>query len=151
MEKAPVIFHEQYSIRRLAVMTKKKSRSSARIGDARLDNLETVRHILLALPEVEEAVSRGSPVFRIKGKMIARLMEDGESLLLKVDYLKRDILINAEPATFYVTDFYRCYPMLLVRLSSVGRDVLGDLLEQAWRATASKRLIQAYDDKLAGR
>jgi hypothetical protein len=129
------------------IMTKGQSRSRVRTGDARPDKLEPVRQFLLALPEVQEEGSRGRPVFRIKGKWIARLMDDGESLLIKVDYLKRDILINAEPATFYVTDFYRCYPMLLVRLSSVAPEVLRDLLAQAWRLTAPKRLVQAYEDE----
>jgi hypothetical protein len=128
-------------------MTKGQGKSRASAGKVSPVNLETARRFLLSLPEVEEAVSSGRPVFRVKGKMIARLMEDGESLLIKVDYLKRDILINAEPATFYVTDFYRCYPMLLVRLPSVSPDLLRDLLEEAWRAVAPKRVIRAYDDE----
>jgi hypothetical protein len=128
-------------------MTKEQSRSRARIRNVGPDNLETARRFLLSLPEVEEAVSNGRPTFRIKGKTIARLMEDGESLLIKVDYLKRDILINAEPATFYVTDFYRCHPMLFVRLPGVSQDVLCDLLLQAWRAVAPKSLIRAYEDE----
>jgi hypothetical protein len=128
-------------------MTREQSRTRARVRDARADSLAHARRFLLSLPEVEEAVSSGRPVFRVKGKMLARLMEDGESLLIKVDYLKRDILINAEPATFYVTDFYRCYPMLLVRLPSVSPDLLRDLLEEAWRAVAPKRVIRAYDDE----
>jgi hypothetical protein len=128
-------------------MTKGQGKSRASAGKVSPVNLETARRFLLSLPEVEEAVSSGRPVFRVKGKMLARLMEDGESLLIKVDYLKRDILINAEPATFYVTDFYRCYPMLLVRLPSVSPDLLRDLLEQAWRAVAPKRVIRAYDDE----
>jgi hypothetical protein len=128
-------------------MTKGQGKSRASAGKVSPVNLETARRFLLSLPEVEEAVSSGRPVFRVKGKMLARLMEDGESLLIKVDYLKRDILINAEPATFYVTDFYRCYPMLLVRLPSVSPDLLRDLLEEAWRAVAPKRVIRAYDDE----
>jgi Uncharacterized protein conserved in bacteria len=108
-----------------------------------------VRQLALALPDVQEAVSNGSPVFRVKGKLMARLDQNGESLLIKIDYLKRDILIHAEPATFYVTDFYRCHPMMFVRLSAIDRKLLGDLLEQAWRLVAPKRLMEAYDTKLA--
>lgn len=108
---------------------------------------ETVRQLALALPEVEEGTSYGTPAFKVKGKLIARLREDGDSLVVKIDFLKRDILINAEPETFYLTDHYRNYPWILVRLSQVRRDVLRDLLEQAWRLEAPQRLVKAYDKK----
>ena len=126
-------------------MARPEKRSKNRGRKTTPVNIETVRQLALALPEVQEEVSDHSPVFRVKGKPIAWLTKDGESLLIKIDYLKRDILLNAEPGTFYVTDFYRCHPMMFVRLSGVSRDVLGDLLEQSWRLQAPKRLIQAFD------
>jgi hypothetical protein len=112
-------------------------------------NYETVRQLALALPDVEEGLSNGTPVLRVRGKPIAHLQKDEESLLIKIDYFKRDILLNAEPGTFYVTDFYRCHPMMFVRLRAVGREMLRELLEQAWRLTAPKRLVEAYDVKLS--
>ncbi len=127
-------------------MARPEKRSQKRAHKTAPVNLETVRQLALALPEVQEEVSDHSPVFRVRGKPIAWLSKDGESLLIKIDYLKRDILLNAEPDTFYVTDFYRCHPMMFVRLSGVSRDVLGDLLEQSWRLQAPKRLIQAFED-----
>lgn len=78
---------------------------------------------------------------------MAHLQKDEESLVIKIDYLKRDILLHAAPETFYVTDFYRCYPIIFIRLSNIDRKTLGDLLEQAWRLTAPKRLVEAYDSK----
>ena len=80
---------------------------------------------------------------------MAHLQQDDDSLLIRIDYLKRDILLNADPKTFYVTDFYRCHPMIFVRLSAVDRKTLSDLLEQAWRLTAPKRLVEAFDSKLS--
>ena len=131
-------------------MSRGQSRSQTQAGNVKRVTLETVRQLALALPRVQEAVSNGSPVFRVKGKLMARLDQNGESLLIKIDYLKRDILTHAEPETFYVTDFYRCHPMMFVRLSTIDRKTLGDLLEQAWRLTAPKRLLQAYDSKREG-
>ena len=126
-------------------MARQKSRSPGEPSAGKPVDIETVRQLALALPEVEEVASGGRPVFRVKGKWIARLNKDRESLLIKIDYLKRDILTNAEPDTFYVTDFYRCYPIIFVRLARVGRHVLRELLEQAWRLEAPKRLLQAYE------
>jgi hypothetical protein len=112
---------------------------------------ETARQFALALPEVEEGTSYGTPAFRVggkvKGKLIARLREDGDSLVVKIDLLKRDILLNAEPETFYTTDHYRDYPYVLVRLSQVRREVLRDLLEQAWRLEAPARLVKDRADE----
>jgi hypothetical protein len=139
-----ITIHSQFQFRRSQNKWQKKIKSAAPV------TFETARQIALALPEVEEGTSYGTPAFKVgkgKGKLIARLREDGDSLVVKIDFLKRDILINADPETFYITDHYRDYPYVLVRLSSVRRDVLRDLLEQAWRLEAPKRLIKAYDDK----
>jgi hypothetical protein len=126
-------------------MTGRQNKSRTRTRKAGPVSIETVRRIALALPGVEEGLSSGSPAFRVRGKIIARLHRDGESLLIKVDLLKRDILTNADPETFYVTDFYRCYPMVFVRLARVSRDVLRDLLVAAWRIEAPKRLVETYE------
>jgi hypothetical protein len=131
-------------------MSKRQSKSQARPRKKSAVTSQTVRSIALALPQVEEALSHGAPVFRVRGKLMAHLHEDENSLLIKIDYLKRDILINAEPETFYVTDFYRCYPTVFVRLSNVDRRVLESLLEEAWRLVAPKRLVAAHDGKSNG-
>jgi len=46
---------------------------------------------------------------------------------------------------FYITDHYRNYPAMLVRLSAVHPDDLRELLEEAWRRSAPKRLVAARD------
>ena len=131
-------------------MSKRQGKTQARAGGKTPVTLDTVRKIALALPRVEEGLSGNLPVFRLRGKLLARLHDDGRSLAIKIDYLKRDILLNAEPETFYVNDFYRCYPMVFVRLSSVDRKVLKSLFEDAWRLMASKRMVDAYDGKSSG-
>jgi hypothetical protein len=130
-------------------MTKQQIKSQPRSRKTKTVNFDTVRQLGLALPGVEEGLSSGTPVLRVKGKFMAHLQQDDDSLLIRIDYLKRDILLNADPKTFYVTDFYRCYPMILVRLSAVDRKTLSDLLEQAWRLTAPKRLVETFDSKLS--
>jgi hypothetical protein len=55
--------------------------------------------------------------------------------------------MKAEPETFYITDHYRDYPAVLVRLANVDPGMLRHLLEQAWRQAAPKRLVAAYDKK----
>jgi hypothetical protein len=105
----------------------------------------TVRRLALALPGMEEGLCYGTPGLRVRGKFLERLKEDGETLVVKIGFLERNALMELEPKTFFTTDHYRGYPTVLVRLSSVGRERLRDILEQAWRRIAPKRLVAAYD------
>ncbi len=65
---------------------------------------ETVRKIAFILPGVEESTSYGTPAFKVKGKLFARQHQDGVSLVIKVDVEDREILMEADPETFYITD-----------------------------------------------
>ena len=55
--------------------------------------------------------------------------------------LERDLLLESDSKAFLLTDHYRPYPFVLVRLQHVRLDVVEELLEQAWRSEAPKRLI----------
>ncbi len=108
-------------------------------------SFETVRQIALAFPGVEEGTSFGTPGFRLKKKFLARLKEDGETLVLKVGDLEKDFLLAAEPEIYYTTDHYNGYPAVLVRLTKIEADALREAFEQAWRHAASKRDLAAWD------
>jgi hypothetical protein len=125
------------------------SRSSAtgrRGGRAqRPVTFDTVRKLALALPGVEEGTSYRTPALKVRGKLFVRLKEDGETIVLKADFELRDLLMQTDPETFYITDHYRNYPYVLVRLASVDAGALPGLLEQAWRAAAPKALVARFD------
>ena len=104
---------------------------------------ETVRRFALALPGVEEGSSYGTQAFRVKGRFLARLREDGETLAVKCGFDERDFRMQADPATFFSTDHYRGYPTVLVRLTTVSAEDLHDVLEQAWRMNAPRKLLSA--------
>lgn len=105
----------------------------------------TVCELALALPGVEAGMSYGTPALKVKGKLLSRLKEDGETIVVRVDFEVRDALLAAAPETFYITDHYRGYPAVLVRLSRISREELRQLLEEAWRGVAPKRLAAAFD------
>jgi hypothetical protein len=100
---------------------------------------ETVRKIGLALPNVEESTSYGTPALKVKGKLFVRLREEGDVIVLKMPFEQREELMAADPATYYITDHYREYEWVLVRLTSVSLDALRDLLQGAYRAALPKR------------
>lgn len=106
---------------------------------------DTVRQLALALPRVEEGTSYGTAAFRVSGKILARFHQDGESLVLKVEFVAREVLAASQPDMFYVTEHYRCWPFMLVRLKNVELNLLRGLIEEAWRGLASKRAIAEYE------
>jgi hypothetical protein len=108
----------------------------------------TVRRLALAFPGVEEGLSYGTPGFRVRGKFLARMWEDGETLVVKCGDDERDFRMKADPETFFITDHYRGYPTVLVRLTSVTTTDLRDVLEQAWRLNAPRRLVKEYEQGL---
>jgi hypothetical protein len=101
----------------------------------------TVCRLALKLPGVEQGFSYGTPALRVRKRFLARLKEDGETMAIKIDFADRDVLLEMDPKAFYLTEHYRPYPAVLVRLKEVRRDVLQRLLEQAWRQQAPKSLL----------
>jgi len=102
-------------------------------------NFDNVREIAQTLAGAEESTSYRTPAFKLKGKLFARQHQDGESLVIPVDFEAREEMMNAAPEKFYITDHYLNYPYLLVRMSKVSVDELRDLLTGAWRRVAGKR------------
>jgi len=106
---------------------------------------EAAREIALALPGVEESTSYGTPACKVKGKLFLRMHQDGDSLVVRIDLAERESLMEADPETFYITDHYLNYPWILVRLAKVRQDQLSELLKQAWRLAAPRRLLAEVD------
>jgi len=106
---------------------------------------EIIRDLARHLPDTEESTSYGTPALKVRGKLFARLKEDGETLVLRTDAFERTHLMHEDPGTFFITDHYREYPWVLVRLDTVSKEQLRALLEGAWRRVAPKKLVASYD------
>jgi hypothetical protein len=105
-----------------------------------------VCQIALKLPGVEESTSYGTPALKVKGRLICRLRTEAEgALALRCDFVDRQMLLQADPNVFFVTDHYLNYPMVLVHLDRVRRSVLPELLQRAWRMAAPSRLVEEFD------
>jgi hypothetical protein len=59
---------------------------------------ETVRRMGLALPDVEEGTSYGTPALKVRGSLMTRLWEDGKTLVMKTTIEEREELVGADPA-----------------------------------------------------
>ncbi|HEV7602552.1 MAG TPA: MmcQ/YjbR family DNA-binding protein [Bradyrhizobium sp.] len=109
---------------------------------------DEVRKIALAWPEVEDGTSYGTPALKVRKKLLVRLREDGDSLVMPgVPRDERDMVVESAPKIFYFTDHYRDYPMVLIRLSQATRATVEPLLLRRWRALASKAAVRAVESE----
>ena len=104
---------------------------------------DLVRNIGLALPDVEATTKYdGSPVLKIDGIFMAGLAThpsaEPDTLVVRAGLEDRERLVEDAPETYYLTDYYRSYPLVLVRLSRVEPNALHDLLSVSWRMTTAK-------------
>lgn len=104
-------------------------------------SFDTVRNLALALPGVEEYTCYGTPALRVRKKLLARLREDHDTLVVKCEDSRRELLMQVDPRTYFMEPHYHGYPVVLVRLSRVRADSLARLLEDAWGTLASKRQL----------
>ncbi|MEY2570161.1 MAG: hypothetical protein QOE63_511 [Acidimicrobiaceae bacterium] len=105
-----------------------------------------MRRIALSLPETTEKPSYGTPGFRVKDKLFARIREEGDVLVVFVDSLEeKEILIASDPEKFFTLPHYDGHASVLVRLGAVGVKELTELLTDAWRARAPKKVLDAFD------
>lgn len=111
-----------------------------------------VRKVALSFPLANEKPSYGKPAFFIAKKFFTRLRSEDDSLVWIVGSIdERDNLIELDPKTYFITEHYRDYPSVLVRIKRINEAMLRKMLERRWRAIAPKKLIKDLDGKSAPR
>jgi hypothetical protein len=104
---------------------------------------DVVRTVGLTLPGVEATTKYdGSPILKVDGIFMAGLAThpsaEPETLVVRAGLEEREGLVEDAPETYYLTDYYRRYPVVLARLSRIEPEALHDLLSVSWRITAAK-------------
>jgi hypothetical protein len=115
--------------------------------------LVRVRKICVALPEAREVESWGTPTFRC-GKIFAMFATadshhgDGrEGLWVKSNSFTQDLLVRGMPARYFVPPYVGPAGWTGVYLDTkTDWDALTDLLYDAYRLTAPKRLAALVTD-----
>jgi len=102
---------------------------------------EQAKRIALTFPEVVESTSYGTPALKVRGKLMLRLKEDDETLVCRTTWEERERRLALEPDIFFLTDHYREYPWVLLRLPIATRTVLDGAIEHAWLQSAPKSLV----------
>jgi hypothetical protein len=102
-----------------------------------------VRRVGLTLPGVEAATRYdGSPRLVLGGCFVAGLAQhqsaEPDTLVVRADVNGREWLLADAPDTYYLTDYYRKYPLVLVRLSRIDSEALHEVLAISRRLTLPK-------------
>jgi hypothetical protein len=117
---------------------------------------DDVRRIALSLPATTE--DPGGFRFFVEGKPFvwswlervdptrARVPSPDVVAVRVGNAFEKETLLEMDPAVFFTEPHYDGYPAVLVRLTSIGLDLLGVVLADAWRCRASKRLLRDAAD-----
>ena len=98
------------------------------------------------LPGVEVGQSYGTPSLKVRNKFMCRLRTRPDALVMRViDLEDRDALLKGNPGVYFITPHYKEYPVVLVRLEQIDPTELSELVEDAWRLQAPKRLVAQHD------
>ena len=77
---------------------------------------------------------------------MCRMRTNPDALVVRtIDLADRDALLKGDPDVFFITPHYEGYPAVLVRLEAVDPAKLAELIEDAWRLQAAKRVVAAFD------
>ncbi len=106
-----------------------------------------VQRIVVELPGAEEVfvAEWGHPTFRVRGKMFAAGSPDSPTMSVKASKEEQAALVAQRPEAFAVAAYVGRYGWVQVTLSNVDADELRELIVEAWRRTAPKRAVAAYD------
>ena len=109
-------------------------------------NEDDVRRVALSLPATTERPSYGTPGFRVRDKLFARIRPEGDSVVVWcVDVGEKEALIASEPDKFFTMPHYDGYPTVLVNMAAVGIDDLTEALTESWGLRAPGRLLAEFD------
>jgi hypothetical protein len=106
---------------------------------------DDVRRIALSLPSTVEKPSYGTPGFRVKDKLFARIREDGELGVHVESEFEKRAMCEADPVKFFTTPHFDGYAMVLVHLDAIDTTELTELLIEAWRLRAPVKVREAFD------
>ena len=116
-------------------------------------HLARLRKLCLALPEAREVEAWGSPTFRVK-TIFAMYAEPGnhhgagrEAVWVKALRTNQELMVRAAPERFFVPPYVGPRGWIGVYLDAPDTDwaELAELLRDAWRLSAPKKLVAALE------
>ena len=104
-------------------------------------NWDDVVAFACSLPGVEMGPYYGTPCPKVNGKPFVAPSRAADSFCLYVAKGEKDVLLDTDPDTFWVTGHFLNYPAVLTRYGTASRERIEQQLLRAWwdRATKPER------------
>jgi len=109
----------------------------------------TVRSFALSLPEAEERETWETATFRVRNKIYVMFDEKERHLWIRSTHDEQQALIAMDPEAFFVPSYVGSKGWIGVVVSKADRGEVEDLITEAWRMTAPKRLVATFDEASA--
>lgn len=116
---------------------------------------DDVRRLGMALPEMAESTSYGTPALKVRKKLVCRMwserehnrdsVHDTEVLVVFCELEMKQVLLDNHPDALFTVPHYDGYGAVLVRMADVGLDDLADWIEDSYRLKAPPTLIRQLD------
>lgn len=96
------------------------------------------------LPDVTIGTSYDAPALRARDKAFATLKED-KCMVLNCGHEQKAFLLEMAPETYWVTEHFKYWPGLMVRLDMISdRELQGRLID-AWKLRMTRKQIADYE------
>ena len=105
-----------------------------------------VRKIALSLPEAEERETWGEATFRVRNKIFMMMDSRAKQAAVKTSRDEQAALLEMDRDTFFFPPYVGPHGWTGVQIPQVEPGEMRDLITEAWRMTAPKRLVKAYDE-----
>jgi hypothetical protein len=107
--------------------------------------LDAARRFALSLPETTEQPHFEKSSFRVRGKIFATVPSGGEHLHVFVDEDETRACVAEDPASFEELRWGKRLAGVRVKLRAAESKHVFELLKEAWRRKAPKRLAADFD------
>ncbi|MGZ8565661.1 MAG: MmcQ/YjbR family DNA-binding protein [Actinomycetota bacterium] len=111
---------------------------------------DTIRRFALSLPEAEERETWETATFRVRNKIFMMFSERERHAWVKSTRDEQQALIAQDADTFFFPPYVGPGGWVGVVIRTVDPDEMRELMTEAWRMTAPKRLLAAFDGAEAG-
>jgi hypothetical protein len=111
---------------------------------------DEIHALVMSLPGVEEGASYGKPAYKLGGKFFTRMRVVDEAVVLKISFEEREMLLEAAPEVYFLTDHYAPWPYVLAWIEKISPEELRAVLVKAWRQQAPKKLQKQHPEMANG-
>lgn len=103
----------------------------------------------LGLPQITTEHPWGHEVLKAHGKLWCYWAMRADGAVFVADKAEREMLMEADPETFFLHPHYAPHNLVLVRPGRIDRDWTRARLLRQWRDAAPKRWLKSWDAEQA--